>query len=331
MTAAELDVMTIGNAIVDIIAPCEDTFLEENGLQKGSMTLIDQDTVFDLYDNMSQGQESSGGSAANTAGGLASLGAKVGYIGKINKDQFGMVFRHDLKAIGVEFKTEMLSNGPATAQCLIHVTPDAQRTMTTYLGACLNLTEEDILEDQIASAKITYMEGYLWDPDNAKQAFLKAARLAHKNQRKVSLSLSDSFCVERHRDSFMTLVKDHIDILFANEDELKALYQTDSFDEAVTQLRQDCSLAAVTRGKDGSVIINDNDVIEIAAYPTLNVVDTTGAGDLYAAGVLYGLSQGAELARAGFYGSIAASEIIGHFGARPQQSLSDLLTLRAAP
>lgn len=325
MPEPEHDVIGIGNAIVDVIARHDDSFLSTNGLQKGSMQLVDEAGALSLYDKLGPAMEISGGSAANTIAGVTSLGGTARYVGKVANDQLGGVFTHDIQAAGVSYGTEALSGGPQTARCMVVVTPDGQRTMSTFLGASALLGPDDILEDEIANAGITYLEGYLWDRPEAKEAFRKAAGLAAGNGRKVALTLSDSFCVDRHRDSFLTLIRDGIDVLFANESELLSLYQTSDFDDAVRQVKADCQIAAVTRSEKGSVIVNGNDAIAVNAVAIDKVVDTTGAGDLYAAGFLFGLSRGKPLAECARIGHVAAAEIISHMGARPVAKLSTLV------
>jgi sugar/nucleoside kinase (ribokinase family) len=329
MSDTELDVVGVGNAIVDVLAQSSDAFLQKHGLTKGSMALIDAAQAANLYADMGPGHEASGGSAANTMAGVASLGGKPAYIGKVCNDQLGEIFSHDMSASGIHFDVPPAASGPSTARCLILVTPDAQRTMNTYLGACVNLGPEDIDENLVRRGKITYLEGYLWDRPKAKEAFIKAARLAAAAGRQVALSLSDSFCVARHRDSFRELVANHVDILFANEAEIKSLYETSSFDEAAQHVRGQTKLAALTRGEKGSVLIAGNQRIEIAAEPISRVVDTTGAGDMYAAGVLFGITHGQSLAEAGRRGALAAAEVIGHYGARPEQRLSEFVVSTA--
>jgi sugar/nucleoside kinase (ribokinase family) len=325
MTAAQYDVVGIGNAIVDVIARADDAFLNEKKLAKGAMTLIDEAQADALYAAMGPGTESSGGSAANTLAGIASLGGKGAFFGKVRNDQLGQVFAHDIRAIGVSFESKAATSGPATARCLIFVTPDAQRTMNTYLGACVNLGPEDVDEAVVKNARVTYLEGYLWDPPRAKEAFVKAAKVAHAAGRKVSLSLSDAFCVGRHRDSFRDLVANHVDILFANESEITSLYEVDSFDAALQAVRGSCEIACLTRSEKGSLIVAGDEVHVIDAARVGPVTDTTGAGDLYAAGFLYGWSHGQGLARAGRIASLAAAEAISHVGARPQTSLKALV------
>ena len=325
MTAAQYDVVGIGNAIVDVIARADDAFLAAKKLAKGAMTLIDEKQADTLYAAMGPGTESSGGSVANTMAGIASLGGKGAYFGKVRNDQLGQVFAHDMRAIGVSFDSKPATTGPSTARCLILVTPDAQRTMNTYLGACVNLGPADVDEAVVKAARVTYLEGYLWDPPQAKEAFVKAAKIAHAAQRKVALSLSDAFCVGRHRDSFRDLVDNHVDILFANESEITSLYQVDGFDAALQAVRGSCEIACLTRSEKGSVIVAGEEVHVIDADRAGAVVDTTGAGDLYAAGFLYGWTHGYGLARAGRIASVAAAEAISHVGARPQTSLKALV------
>jgi sugar/nucleoside kinase (ribokinase family) len=324
MPRSSFDVVGIGNAIVDVISHADDEFLIANNLRKGAMTLIDAARAEELYDRMGVGIEMSGGSAGNTMAGIASLGGRGAYIGKVHDDQLGAVFRHDIRTVGVAFDTPAVTDGPPTARCLIVVTPDAQRTMNTYLGACVELGPEDIDEALIRGAQVTYLEGYLWDKPRAKEAFLKAAAIAHGAGRKVALTLSDSFCVGRHRDSFRDLVDHHVDILFGNEHEITSLFETDSFDDAAAALRGRCEVAALTRSEHGSVIIADGATHAVPAAPIIRLVDTTGAGDLYASGFLFGYTQGLPLQVCGRLGSIAAAEIITHVGARPEISLAEL-------
>lgn len=324
MAHEELDVTGIGNAIVDVLTHATDEFLAENALEKGAMRLIDAKQAQDLYERMGSGIEVSGGSAGNTMAGLATIGGKGAYIGKVGEDQLGHVFTHDIRAVGTQFDTPALVDGPPTARCLILVTPDAQRTMNTYLGACVELGPDDIDETLIQRSKITYMEGYLWDPPKAKEAFVKAAKIAHDAGRKVSISLSDRFCVDRHRESFLELVNDHIDILFANESEICALYQVETFEEAMAKVKGHCETAALTRSEKGSYVLHDGETFIVPAEPVKKVVDTTGAGDLYAAGFFYGYTHGYSPAEWGRMGAIAAAEVISHFGARPEEELRAL-------
>lgn len=324
MSQLKFDVAGIGNAIVDIIADASDEFLIANGIQKGGMTLIDEARADELYAKMGPAVEVSGGSCANTIAGIASLGGKGLYFGKVRDDQLGDVFRHDLKAIGVHYDTPAATDGPSTARCYILVTPDAQRSMNTFLGAAGGVGPEDIDEDQVKASAITYMEGYLWDPPRAKDAFVKASEIAHKADRIVSLTLSDSFCVDRYRDEFRKLAKEEVDLLFANEAEIMSLYEVDTFDAALQAVRKDCKFAALTRSEAGSVIVADGDVHVVDAAKVDKVVDSTGAGDLYAAGFLFGLARGFAPVRCGQLGSMAAAESISHYGPRPITSLKKL-------
>jgi len=322
VSATELDVVCIGNAIVDVMTRCSEQTIADMGLERGAMTLIDAAQAESLYTSMGPTLETSGGSACNTAAGVASFGGSVGYVGKVRDDQLGEIFSHDIRSIGAVFETPAAKHGPPTARCFIFVTPDGQRTMNTYLGACVGLGPDDIDSTLVERAKLTYLEGYLWDPDEAKQAFLKAARLAHVAGRQVALTLSDAFCVDRHRASFLELVNNHVDVLFANEEELLSLYETSSFDEAARAVRGACQVAAVTRSEKGSVIITEEAVHEVKAEPVEQVVDTTGAGDLYAAGFLYGFTQGGDFPACGRLGSVAAAEVISHIGPRPHTTLA---------
>jgi len=326
--AGELDVLCVGNSIVDVLTRTDDATLEKFGMVKGTMALIDAEQAEALYAHMSPAVETSGGSAGNTAAGLASLDAKCAFIGRVRDDQLGDIFTHDIRSIGVEYATPAATDGPPTARCLILITPDAQRTMNTFLGASVNLGPEDIDEDLVARAKVTYLEGYLWDRDAAKEAFLHAAGLAAEHNRMVSLSLSDPFCVDRHRESFRKFVTAHVDILFANEDEIMSLYQVETFDEALQHVRQDCRIAALTRSEKGSVVVSGEEVHVVDAEPVTSVVDTTGAGDQFAAGFLHGLTKGMDLATCARIGGIAAAEVIAHVGPRPQVKLADLVAAK---
>ncbi len=330
MSKGNLDVVGIGNAIVDVLSKTDDDFLHNNGIRKGTMTLVEAAQAEALYAKIGPGMEVSGGSAANTAAALASLGSKAGFIGKVAHDQLGSVFRHDIQAAGVTFETAPLVKGVPTARCMVLITPDAQRTMNTYLGACVYLSPEDLDEEMISGAQVTYLEGYLFDRDNAKRAFYKAAQMAHKAKRKVALSLSDPFCVDRHREEFIELVNDHVDILFANEAEIMSLYKANDFEAAISAARVQSELCAITRSEKGSVIVKDGETIEIKAEPVAKVVDTTGAGDLYAAGFLHGYTSNRDLKTCGRMASVAAGEIIAQVGARPQRSLADLLKAKDA-
>ncbi|WP_299435933.1 adenosine kinase [uncultured Rhodospira sp.] len=336
MTAPRYDVVAIGNAIVDVIAHADDAFLGRHDMHKGGMMLIDKDRAAVLYESMGPGIESSGGSAANTVAGLASLGARAAFVGKVADDQLGRIFRHDITAIGAHYDTAPL-NGQAgndaldksTARCLILVTPDGQRTMNTYLGACTALGPDDIDEALFASGLITYIEGYLWDEPRAKDAIVKAAAAAREAGRKVALTLSDSFCVDRHRETFIELTSGFVNLLFANEAEILSLYQTEDFDEALARVKGHADIAAITRSEKGSVVLAGDEVITVPAEPVEKVVDTTGAGDLYAAGFLRGLTSGHALADCARMGHVCAAEIISHFGPRPEvASLADLVSER---
>lgn len=325
MRTAEFDVVAMGNALVDVIADVDEEFLEEQELVKGSMMLIDADRAEELYAAMPPAMEMSGGSAGNTIAGVASFGGRAAYIGQVADDQLGKVFRHDIRAAGVSYDVPPAEGSAPTGRCLIVVTPDAQRTMSTFLGAGMDLGPEDVPEDLIRASKVTYLEGYLWDPPRAKEAFRKAATLAHGAGRKVALTLSDSFCVERHRADFLELIERHVDVLFANEGEIRSLYEVDSFDEALRRIRGQCEVAVLTRSEKGSVIVAGGEAHAINAAPVTAVVDTTGAGDLYAAGFLYGYTNGLDLARSGELASLAAAEVISHYGARPEIILQSVL------
>lgn len=329
MADTRFDVVGVGNAIVDILVHVEEPFLDEHSLAKGTMSLVDSEQAETLYSAVGAGIEASGGSAANTVAGIASLGGSACFIGKVRNDQLGSIFTHDIRTVGVTFDSAPADDGPATARCLVLVTPDAQRTMSTFLGASVNFAPEDLDEDAIADAKVTYLEGYLWDPPAAKDAFRRAVRVAHDAGRDVALSLSDRFCVDRHRTEFRDLVEHHVDLLFANEDELMALYETDSFDAALQAVRGACQTAALTRSEKGSVILANGEVHVVDAEPVANVIDTTGAGDLYAAGFLHGFCQGREPFDCARLGGIAAAEVISHIGARPQTSLASLVAQRS--
>ena len=315
----------IGNAIVDVIAAVGDSFLTEHGDAKGAMNLVDQERSAKLYDAMPPAEEHSGGSAGNTMAGFAALGGKGAYVGKVKDDQLGRIFAHDIKAAGVDFLTKPSDDNTPTANCMILVTPDGERTMHTYLGACVNLTEDDIVEDDIANAEIVYFEGYLWDMEPAKKAFLKAMKIAAASGTRVALTLSDGFCVDRFRDEFLELVEHHVDILFANENEIMSLYQVDVFDDALQHVAGHVSIAALTRSEKGCVIVTPDEVHVIDAVAT-EVVDTTGAGDLFAAGFLFGITNGFTLSQAGKIGGLCAAEIISHIGARPVADIKALVT-----
>ena len=325
MTDPRFDVSGIGNAIVDVLVQTDDQFLAAEGLAKGAMTLIEADDAKRLYEKIGPAVECSGGSAANTIAALQSLGGAGAFIGKVHDDQWGEVFRHDICSLGVIFDTPPNNSGPPTATSIVLVTPDAQRTMQTFLGASVDLGPDDIDMELIAASRVTYLEGYLWDPPSAKEAFLKAADGAHQAGRKVSLSLSDPFCVDRHREDFLDLAEHHVDILFANEQEITSLYQVENFDEALQAVRGNCEIAALTRGEKGSVIVSGDEIHIVDSEPLSNLADTTGAGDAYAAGFLFGVTTGRDLATSGRVGGIAAAEAISHLGARPGVPLKALI------
>jgi len=325
MPSARYDVLGIGNAIVDVIARAEEDFLLEQGMRKGAMALIDEARAELIYDAMGPAVEVSGGSAANTIVGVASLGGRGAFVGKVKDDVLGRAFSHDIRAAGVTFGTPPASAGPSTGRCYVLVTPDGERTMNTYLGAAQDLHPGDIDADAIAASAITYLEGYLWDPKNAKDAFLKAAKIAHEAERTVALSLSDAFCVDRWRDEFLQLMRSRtVDLIFANEGELQSLYQTGDFEAAVKALRADIDVAVVTRSEKGCLVIGPDGTEAVSAFPVERVVDTTGAGDLFAAGFLCGVARGADDRTCGRLGAMAAAEVIQHLGGRPEASLKDL-------
>ncbi len=315
------DVLCIGNAIVDVFSRVEESFLARHSVTKGMMRLITEKESAALFDDMGPSTQISGGSGANTAAGIASFGGKVAFIGKVKDDLLGKVFRHDMQAAGVHFATPPGGSGPSTASSLILVTPDGERTMNTYLGACVELTPADIDGEVVAAAKVTYLEGYLWDPPLAKEAFRKAARIARANKRLVSITLSDSFCVDRHRASFLDLIRNDIDILFANEKEIKSLYEVADFDDAMQRARKDTAIAVLTRSEAGSVIVKGDEIHVVEAHPIDKVEDATGAGDLYASGFLFGFTQDLPLAQCARLGSLGAAEVISHIGARPAVDL----------
>ncbi len=322
-----LDVVGIGNALVDVLSHETDDFIQTMSLNRGAMTLIDAERATELYSAMGPGIEVSGGSAANTMAGIASLGGTAGYLGRVAGDQLGEVFGHDLRSTGVEFATSGATDDPPTGRCLIVVTPDAERTMSTFLGASSDLGPDDIDTDLVGSAALTFLEGYLFDLPPAKEAYWVASRHAHDHGRKVSLTLSDTFCVERHRPEWLDLVHDQVDVLFANADELQALYECD-LDAAIDRVRDEVEISFVTRGPAGSVVATADALHEVPAVPVEEVQDTTGAGDLFASGALFGLARGFELADCAHLGSIAAAEVISHTGARPVVPLVDLIPSR---
>ncbi len=322
MTKTKYDVTALGNAIVDVLARTDDAFLERHDLRKGTMALIDRHQADALYGQLNEPVERSGGSAGNTIAAIAELGATCAYVGKVADDALGAAFTEGMRASGTHFTTSPLHGGAPTARCIVLVTPDAQRTMNTYLGACTELSPSDVDEAVIQSSQVTYLEGYLWDKPHAKEACLKAMRAANAAGRKVALSLSDPFCVDRHRDEFLTLVKEHVDLLFANEAEICSLYRASDLGTAADAVRRDCEIAALTRSADGALLVNGDNTYEIAAEPVEQVVDTTGAGDLYAAGFLFGFTQQRTLPECGRLGALCAAEVISHFGARPEARLS---------
>jgi sugar/nucleoside kinase (ribokinase family) len=325
MAATRFDVLGIGNAIVDVLARTDDDFLARQKMRKGAMQLIDEPQAARIYDAMGPAVEVSGGSAANTIVGAASLGARTAFVGKVKDDELGRVFAHDIRAAGVAFTTPPASAGPSTARCYVLVTPDGERTMNTFLGAAQDLHPNDIDADAIAAAQIIYLEGYLWDPPRAKEAFLKAAKIAHDAERDVALTLSDAFCVDRYRAEFLDLIRNGtVDLVFANERELHSLYETADFDTALEALRNDARLAVVTRSEKGCLVVSREGTDAVPANPIDRLVDATGAGDLFAAGFLVGLSRGADNRTAARLGALAAAEVIQHLGARPETSLKDL-------
>jgi len=319
------DVVGIGNAIVDVLVQADEAFLSDHGLHKGTMALVDEAQAERLYAAVGPGLETSGGSAANTLAGIAQLGGRAAFIGRVRDDQLGAIFSHDIRAVGASFSTAAARSGPSTARCLILVTPDAQRTMCTYLGASVQLDPADLDLDLVAQAQVLYLEGYLWDSDAAKQAFLAAASVARQHGGQVALSLSDAFCVDRHRASFQELVDGHVDLLFANEMEITSLYQSDSFEAAVEQVRGRCRIAALTRSEQGSLVLSGSQSIPIPPYRLGPLLDTTGAGDLYAAGFLRGYTRGDSLERCGRLGSLCAGQVVTQLGPRPQASLPGLV------
>ena len=332
MADAKYDVLGIGNAIFDVLVRTDEKFLADHGMTKGGMALIDEARAASIYRDMGPATEMSGGSAANTIVGIANLGARAAYVGKVKDDQIGKLYSHDIRAAGVAYDTKPAADGPATGCSYILVTPDGERTMNTYLGAAQDLTVADIDRAQIEAARIVYLEGYLWDPKNAKEAFVKAATIAHGAGRQVALTLSDAFCVDRYRDEFLELMRNGtVDLIFANESELHALYQTADFDTALKQLGADTRLGVVTRSEKGCVVVSKDGVAAVPAFPIGELVDTTGAGDLFAAGFLFGLVRNAGHHKAGRLGALAAAEVIQHIGARPLVSLKELAEQHGLP
>jgi sugar/nucleoside kinase (ribokinase family) len=332
MTTAKYDVLGIGNAIFDVLVQTDEGFLASHGMTKGGMALIDEPRASAIYRDMGPATKMSGGSAANTIVGVASLGARAAYVGKVRDDEVGRLYTHDIRAAQVTFDTRAAVGGPATGCSYILVTPDGERTMNTFLGAAQELMPDDIDPGQIAAAAIVYLEGYLWDPKSAKEAFVKAATIAHEAGRQVALTLSDSFCVDRYRDEFLDLMrKGTVDLIFANESELHSLYQTSDFDTALKQLQKDVKLGVVTRSEKGCMVASTDGVIAVPAFPIAKLVDTTGAGDLFAAGFLFGMVRNAGFENAGRLGALAAAEVIQHIGARPQVSLKELAQKNGLP
>jgi sugar/nucleoside kinase (ribokinase family) len=332
MTSAKYDVLGIGNAIFDVLVRTDESFLSRHGMIKGGMALIDEARAASIYRDMGPAVEMSGGSAANTIVGVASLGARAAYVGKVRDDQIGRMYTHDIRAAGVAFETKPAADGPATGCSYILVTPDGERTMNTYLGAAQELMPADIDATRVAASALVYLEGYLWDPTSAKEAFVKASTIAHGAGRQVALTLSDSFCVDRYRGEFLDLMRNGtVDLVFANEAELHSLYQSSDFETALKQLRSDAKLAVVTRSEKGCVVASKDGVTAVPAFPVGKIVDTTGAGDLFAAGFLFGLARGAGHENAGRLGALAAAEVIQHIGARPQVSLKELAKQNGLP
>ncbi len=329
MSQPRLGVVAVGNALVDVLSQASEKFIAEQhakyGMEKGAMTLIDKPRAVELYRQMGPGIETSGGSAGNTMAGFASFGGKGGFIGKVGEDDLGEIFRHDLLSMGVEFNTKPLKGGAPTGRCLILVTPDAQRTMNTFLGASVELSAADIDQKLIADGQVTYLEGYLFDREQAKEAFIKASEYAHAAGRRVALSLSDPFCVGRHRDDFLKLVEKHVDILFANEQEIKSLYQEENFDNAARAVQDKCEIAVLTRSEKGAVVLSKGKRTEVPAAEVMEVLDTTGAGDQFAAGFLYGFTEGMDMEKCATLGALAAGEVITHIGPRPMMCFADLL------
>ncbi len=330
MSNTKYGVVALGNALVDVLSQVPESFIEQqnkqHGMEKGAMTLIDADRAVDLYIDMPEGTETSGGSAANTMAGYASFGGKGAFIGKVADDKLGKVFADNIKSLDVHYATHPLKNADPTGRCMILVTPDAERTMNTFLGASVQLGALDVDQDLIVDAQITYLEGYLFDREEAKKAFKVAARYAHEAGRKIALTLSDPFCVDRHRSDFLKLVENHVDILFANEDEIKSLFMQEDFDDAISAISEQVETAVITRGENGAVIVQNKKTYKVDALPVNEVLDTTGAGDQFAAGFLYGYTHGYSPEDCGRLGALASSEVISHIGPRPEVSLADLAT-----
>ena len=322
---ATLDVVGIGNAIVDVLVQTDDGFLNNHSLQKGGMALIDEQQAESLYQASGPGQETSGGSVANTMVGIAQLGGRAGFIGRVRDDQLGTIFSHDIRAVGAQFDTPAATSGATTARCLIYVTPDAERTMCTFLGASTQLEPDDLDLSMVGQTKVLYLEGYLWDSPAAKRAFIAGAEACRAAGGQVALSLSDGFCVDRHRESFLELVDGHVDVLFANEAEIKSLYQTDDFETALERVRGCCSVTAITRASEGSVVLSGDQRFDIGIFSLGTLVDTTGAGDLYAGGFLHAYTQGESLERCGQLGALCAGQIVTQLGARSQVCLKELM------
>ena len=328
MSDPKYGVVAVGNALVDVIAQVSEEFIaeqnEKHGMEKGAMTLVEESRAVEIYSLMPQGTETSGGSAANTMAGFGSFGGKGAFIGKTSDDELGKIFRSDIQSLGINFDTLPLVIGPKTGRCMIAVTPDAQRTMNTFLGASVELHGDDVDRDLIFDAKVTYLEGYLFDRDLAKQAFIRAAEYAHEAGHRVALTLSDPFCVDRHRHDFLQLVENHVDILFANEEEIKSLFMQESFDDAISAISEHVEIAAITRSEKGAVVISKDGRIDVPAAPVEKIIDTTGAGDQFAAGFLYGFTEDKSLEECAKLGAIAAAEVISHIGPRPLVKLADL-------
>ena len=328
MSSAMRDVLGIGNAIVDVLTHADNAFLFKHSLVRGAMTLVDAEQGASILGAMRSTVEVSGGSVANTMAGIASLGGTGSYIGRVHDDRLGAVFSRELRSLGIGYETPPASEGAPTARCLVIVTPDGQRTMATYLGASTELGPEDVDAEAVNGHAVTYLEGYLWDAPRAQEAMALAARLAHDAGNRVALTLSDPFCVERHRDEFRDFILEHVDLLFANQEEAMSLYvETDVWD-AVERARGDCAVAVVTRSEKGSIVVSGEETHVVDIVPVKRVVDTTGAGDLFAAGFLYGITHGHDLPTCGRIGAMAAAEVIGHLGARPEARLSELLAER---